>query len=219
MRMQIQDLVLSVMLGCLLGCVSTQHQERVKLFNDDGMDQFARGNYREAKDSFRAALELSPNDPSLLFNAAQCYDRAGDTVRAEHYYTACLQRDPAHGDARLALMSVFYRTGRREEANRMIEQWLAKEPGLADVYVLDAWRLRQENALPQAQMRLQQALALEPANRRAMAEMGILYEVLGRPERSYVLYERILARNPNQVEINNRLEFLKTNGVKRPLPD
>ena len=81
------------------------------------------------------------------------------------------------------------------------------------------WRLRQENNLPQARARLQQALALEPNNRRALAEMAIMYEATGMPERAYVLYERILAREPAQAEIAEKLQRLKNQGVQRPLPD
>jgi tetratricopeptide (TPR) repeat protein len=200
------------------GCVST-NDERWRLINEDGVQQFAKGNYRDALDSFDYALTLHAQDPVLIYNAAQCYDRLGDFKKAEELYAYCLQRDAKHGDARLALVSVKYRTNRVAEANQLIQVWLQQDPQSADGYVADAWRLRQEKAYPQANVRLQEALSLEPRNRRALTELAILYELQGMPDRSRVLYEWILQREPQQIEIAERLEQLKAKGVQRPLPN
>ncbi len=202
---------------CLAGCVSTS-EERWRVFNDDGILLFAKGNYRDALDSFDYALTLHPNDPILIYNTAQCYDRLGDVKRAEELYAYCLQRDAKHGDARLALVALKYRTGRVAEANQQIQDWLLLEPMVADSHVADAWRLRQEKAYPQALARVEQALSLAPRNRRALTEMAILLELQGMPDRAYVLYEWILQHEPNQIEIAERLEKLKAKGIQAPPP-
>ncbi len=132
---------------------------------------------------------------------------------------SCLQVVATHGDARQAQVSILYRTGRSQEANRLIQEWLEQNPKLADAYVLDAWRLRQQKALPLAQGRLQQALALEPNNRRALVELGIVYEMLNMPERALSLYERSLMVDPNQPEIAPRVDQMRAKGIQRPLPD
>jgi tetratricopeptide (TPR) repeat protein len=200
------------------GCVSST-DFRVKEFNDDGVHMFSRGDFPAARDSFEAALALTPQDPGLLYNLGQCYDRMGDWRKAEQYYLTCLQVAPAHGSARQAQASLLHRTGRTQEADRAIQEWLQQQPQLADAYVLDAWRLRQDKALPQAQGRLQQALALEPNNRRALVEMGIVYEMLNMPERALALYERALMVDPRQPEITERVEQMRAKGIRRPLPD
>jgi tetratricopeptide (TPR) repeat protein len=197
----------------------TAVDQRVKDFNDDGVHMFARGDFPAARDSFEAALTLTPQDPALLYNLGQCYDRMGDWRKAEHYYLTCLEVAPTHGDARQAQASLLYRTGRSQEANRLILDWLEQQPNLADAYVLDAWRLRQDKALPQAQGRLQQALALEPNNRRALVEMGIIYELMAMPERGLALYERALMVDPRQPEIADRVAQMRAKGIQRPLPD
>jgi tetratricopeptide (TPR) repeat protein len=208
----------SLLLLPLVGCVTAADQ-RVKEFNDDGVNMFSRGDFPAARDSFEAALVLTPQDPGLLYNLGQCYDRMGDWRKAEQYYLACMQLAPTHGDARQAQASLLYRTGRMPEANRIIQEWLEQQPNVADAYVLDAWRLRQDKALPQAQGRLQQALALEPNNRRALVEMGIVYELLAMPERGLALYERALMVDPRQPEIVDRVAQMRAKGIQRPLPD
>ena len=206
---------------CLLlaGCATTASSERAQIFNDDGVYLFAQGQYHPALECFELALTLQPGDAGLLFNAGQCHDRLGKRDVAEKYYLESLQRSAKHVEARQAYVALLYRTGRAEQANGLIDEWLHQQPDLADVYVLDAWRLRQQNALPQAQGRLQQALALDPHHSRALTELAIIYEQTGMPERAYVLYERILARDPRQLEVAQHLEDLRAKGVKRPLPE
>jgi Tfp pilus assembly protein PilF len=200
------------------GC-ATAHDERWRAINEDGVQRFAKGDYSRALDSFDYALTLRPQDPVLIFNTAQCYDRLGDVKKAEELYVYCLQRDAKHGDARLALVSLKYRTGRVPEANQQIADWLKQEPNSADVHVADAWRLRQEKAYPLAQSRLQYALSLDPHNRRVLTEMATVYEIQGMPDRSLVLYEDILSRDSSQLEIAERVAQLKARGVKAPLPN
>ncbi len=216
--MSLAGLVGCVGLLALAGC-ATLMDERVKEFNDDGVFLFARGDFRAAKENFEAALTLTPQDSGLLFNLGQCHDRLGAWRMAEQYYLTCLQIAPNHGDARLAQVNVLYRTGRVPEADRLIQDWLQEQPNRADAYVMDAWRLRQGKALPQAQGRLQQALALEPNNRRALVEMGIIYEMTGMPERALALYERALERDPRQPEVADRIQQMRAKGIQKPLPD
>jgi len=218
--------VLAVLFGLALaflalllpGC-ATPGSERARLFNEDGVQLFAKGDFANALDSFDLALTLQPQDPTLLFNVAECYDHLGDVKGAEKFYGSCLMRAPKHADARLALAELLYRTGRKTQADPMIDEWLRQDPKSADAFVLEAWRLRQTRAYPDAQSRLEQALDVEPHNRRGLAEQALLYELTGMPQRAYVLYERILEREPGQAQIAQKLEQLKVKGVSRPLPD
>jgi Flp pilus assembly protein TadD len=202
----------------LVGCDATQ-QERIRLYNEDGIHQFSQGNYRDAADSFEQALMLKPNDPVLSFNLGQAYDRAGKAQQAETYYLECLKRDATMADARQAYANLLSRTGRTEDAHRLIEQWTTQEGNASDALVLQAWKLRQQQNYSEAYDKLQAALAQEPHNPRALTELGILYEKTNFPERSLVLYERVLAQNPNLFEVRERIAALKSRGIGRPMLD
>ena len=101
----------------------------------------------------------------------------------------------------------------------MIQDWLQRSPELPGPYTLEGWRLRQLRAYPAAQQRLQQALQIDPHYGPALVELGIVYEELNLPERSLVLYERALTRNPQQPDVAERLETLRRQHVGRPKPD
>lgn len=207
--------------ACLLlaGCATTSSSERMQIYNDDGIYLFAQGQFQPALECFELALTLEPNDAGLLYNAGQCHDRLGHRESAEKYYLEALQRSAKHVDARHAYVALLYRTGRTDQANQLIDEWLHQQPDVADAYALDAWRLRKQNAIPQAHGRLQQALAIDPHHSRALTEMAIIYEQTGMPDRALVIYERILARDPRQYEVAQHLNELRAKGIKRPLPE
>lgn len=200
------------------GCAPTS-QERVRDYNQDGVDLFRRGDYAHARESFQAALNLTPGDASVLYNIGQCADRMGQYSAAEQNYQQCLHASPNHLECRYAYAGLLVRENRRPEAVRMVEGWLAKQPGSAGPYVVDGWLWRQAGDLPRAQSRLQQALAIDPNNVLALTELAQVYETMNRPDRSYVLLEHALEVQPNQPQVRARLTALKNKGAGRPRPD
>jgi Flp pilus assembly protein TadD len=203
---------------CLAGCAPTV-PERVYLYSDDGVYLFQRGDYTGARESFELALQLQPQDATLLFNLGQCYDRQGNAAKAEECYKQCLERSANHADCRHALAVLWVLNGRRADAERLVADWLAREPKLSAAWAEHGWLLRQDGELPQAQASLQKALELDAKNLRALNELAVLFEVLELPERALVLYERSLEQNPRQPDIAERIDLLKTKGVRKPRPD
>jgi tetratricopeptide (TPR) repeat protein len=202
-----------------LGACAPTAQERVRDYNEDGLHLFQHRSYDKAAESFEAALALTPGDAQLLYNAGQCYDRAGNAAKAEQYYDACLQRSPNHAGGRNSFATLLLHQGRRDEAVKLIEGWLASQPRLAAAYAADGCLLHQLGDLPAAKLRLEQALELDPHDTRALVELGLVYEALQRPDRALVLYERAVAENPQLDDVAGRIQRLQAQGVKRPLPE
>jgi Tfp pilus assembly protein PilF len=211
--------VLLACASCILAGCATDAQDRARRFNEDGVYLFEHGQFASAREDFEEALRLQPKDPGMLYNVGQCYDRQNDTARAQQFYQQCLQEDSNHAPCRHALAVLLFRAGRRSEADSMIEDWLSRQPKRADPYVEDAWRLRQDGELDQALARLQQARDLEPNNLRAKIELGLLFEVMEHPERAATLYDQVLAADPSQTAVAERLNQLRARKIGKPLPD
>ncbi len=206
-------------LALFAGACADTAQERVRDYNEDGVYLYQRGEFARAGESFRAALELTPEDAGLLYNLAQCHDRLGDAAKAEQLYQECLKRDPDHAACRHSLTLLLARTGRRDEAARSVGEWLAKEPKRSAPYAADGWLLHQAGDLPRAQARLQQALDIDPHDVQALNELALIYEEMQRPERALVLYERALAQDARQPDVAKRVSRLRSQGVGPPRPD
>ncbi len=194
-------------------------QEHVHEYNEDGVYLFQHGRYDYARDSFQAALALQPENPDLMYNVGQCYDRMGQAARAEYYYNQCLQRNAHHPECRHALAMLLVHTGRREEAVRMVQDWLRQFPKEAAAFAEDGWLHQQEHEPVVALMRFQQALDLNPHDVRALTEMGRVYEELHYPERALVLYELALLVKPQQPDVAERARLLRKQGIGPPRPE
>ena len=114
---------------------------------------------------------------------------------------------------------MLWNLDRKSDATQMIEDWLARQPRLASALALDAWLYRQNGDLPKAKSRLQMAFAADPNNLLTLTEMGQIYEAESRPDRALYVYERALAVKPDQLELAQRVLFLKAKGVGPPRPD
>jgi Flp pilus assembly protein TadD len=200
------------------GC-ETEKQERFQQFNDEGVHLFQRGDFLGARENFEVALALDNKDANLLYNLGQCCDRLGQADKAEAYYQQCLTNAANHAECRHALAVLWYRNGRRAEADRMITGWLTAEPERSDAYVEDGWRLRRCGAFDQAVGRFQQALHFDPRNVRAMVELGQVYEEHDHADYALMMYLRALAVDPRQPELADHVNQLRAKGVRPPLPD
>jgi Flp pilus assembly protein TadD len=202
-----------------VGSCAPTSQERLRDYNQDGIYLYQRGDYLAARECFQAALDLRPEDPELWYNLGACYDRQGMTAKAEQAYRECLQRSVNHADCRHALAVLLVRSNRQAEAARMVEDWLAEQPTLADAYAEDGWMSRQLGNLPRAKTRFQQALQYDPHNQRALIELALVYEAEQRPDYARDIYERVLERDPHQPDVVNRLNFLLTQGTRHAHPE
>src|SRR5271155_2669213 len=121
---------------------TTDNEQRLRDYSGDGVCLFRQGQFLSARESFQAALVLKPDDANLLYNIGQCYDRVGNSIRAQQYYEQCLQRVPNHVECRHALTVTMWNNGQQAEATRKAEDWLAREPKLAAAHAEHAYVLR-----------------------------------------------------------------------------
>jgi tetratricopeptide (TPR) repeat protein len=199
-------------------CVPASHQH-LRHHTEDGVHLFKQGSYADARDCFKAALALKPNDPDLLYNLGQCHARMGQHDQAESLYKECLRHNSDHGDARHAWLLLLINSDRAGEGRRMIESWRQSRPQIAGPHVEEAWLRARDGDLDDARRFYQRALDLEPRHPRALVELAGVYEKLGRPERALVLYERALVAEPNQPAVARLVSEMRKRGVGRPHPD
>ena len=205
-------------LTCGIGACAPDQQLRVREYNDDGVFLFQQGDYKHARETFEAALALRPGDANLWFNIGECQVRAGQGAAAEHAFAECLKVSPNHAECRHALTAMLYDQGRREEAVSQVADWMRANPRLSSPYVEDAYLWHRYGDLPKAVEQLQTAIALDPRDPYALAELGRVNEDLNLTDRAVILYERSLQIHANQPDVTARLAALRARGVTPPPP-
>lgn len=137
-----------------------------------------RGDHALALDYAQRAAQSAPNDPQMWFllgYAARLNDRYGQSVEA---YKHGLQLAPSSINGTSGLAQTYSLMGRKDEAERLLKQVLASDPGrkddlfiLGDLYVRSGdytnaveWLAKAERADPAARSELLLAICYERLN-------------------------------------------------------
>ena len=210
---------IAVLALLVAGCAPTI-QERVQQYNDLGLQRYQQGEYDRARQDFQAALALLPNNVALLYNIGQCCEHLGQPDQAESLYRQCLQVEPNRAETRHALNVLLVQRGRTVEAQRMVQDWLTREPKLSAAYAEDGWLYEQEHDPYRAIKRYQQAVFYDPHNTLALIGMGRVYEEnLNLPSNALWLYQMALNYDPHQPDLIKRVSRLRARGVGPPHPE
>ncbi|MBZ9705799.1 tetratricopeptide repeat protein [Mesorhizobium sp. ESP7-2] len=102
----------------------------------------------EARQLYRKALELKPNEPSILSNLGMSYVLEGDLRTAETYMRSAAQQSNADSRVRQNLALVVGLQGRFDEAEKIASQELSPDQAQANVAYLRQM-LAQQNAWSQ----------------------------------------------------------------------
>jgi Flp pilus assembly protein TadD len=106
------------------------------------------GQKDQARQLYRKALELKPNEPSVLSNLGMSYVLEGDLRTAETYLRSAAQQPNADSRVRQNLALVVGLQGRFDEAEKIASQELSPEQAQANVAYLRQM-LAQQNAWSQ----------------------------------------------------------------------
>jgi Flp pilus assembly protein TadD len=106
------------------------------------------GQKEDARQIYRKALDLKPNEPSILSNLGMSYVLSGDLKTAETYLRSATQQPNSDSRVRQNLALVVGLQGRFEEAEQIASQELSPEQAQANVTYLRSM-LSQQNAWSQ----------------------------------------------------------------------
>ncbi len=142
-------IVFAGILLLLPACMQTADEHWRELAKD-GQQLYRQGSYAGARESFRTALSMHPDDADLHYQLALCHERLGNKADAAHSYTDCLQRAPSHADARHALLVLTVENGQQAEGKRMAQEWLKSRPDQSGAYVACGWLCAREGDVDSA---------------------------------------------------------------------
>ncbi len=131
---------------------------------DLAADLEAAGEYAEAAEALRAALQASPPTAHIAFMLAELLYRAGDLTAARERYYAAIELDADHLEARANLGCVLAELGEPELALAALEGVVRQQPDYADAHWHMAGVLRDLGRTPDERRHLRLFLSLAPAS-------------------------------------------------------
>lgn len=171
-----------------------------------------RGDHALALDYAQRAAQSAPNDPQLWFllgYAARLDGRFNQSVDA---YQKGLRLDPSSLDGRSGLAQTFSLAGRSSEAERLLKQVIATDPGRrTDLFVLGELYIRSGNYTAALEW-LSRAERMEPAAQSELL-MAVSYEHLNQMDLASHYLDLAKSRAPNNPDIERSLaEFYRQAG-------
>lgn len=128
-----------------IGRAQTPDRPDWKLYSAEGavLDQLGRSD--EARSRYRMALDLKPNEPSILSNLGMSYVLSGDLRTAETYLQSASEQPGADSRVRQNLALVVGLQGRFDEAEKIARQELDPQQADANVTYLRAMLTQQDS--------------------------------------------------------------------------
>lgn len=207
-------LLLAIAAGCFLlsgGCGNFASRG----LNADGTRKFEQARYAEAIGRFQQAIEQDPTNADSYYNLAAAYhrlavlhQRKSDWDQAESFYNRCLDHNPDHVDCYRGLAVMLHQQDRTDASFRLLQGWADRDP-ISPEPRIELARLSDETGRQDlARHRLQEALALDASNARALAALGSLHEREGNATEALANYQRSLYANRYQPQIAARIASL-----------
>lgn len=197
--------------------------------NSEGLRYFNQARYDQAMVAFQAALTADPNNPDAYYNVAATFHQSAKVSaqsgnpaaaqqqydEAEKFYRLCLSKDANHTAGYRGLAVLYMERQNPDAAFQLLIGWSQSNP-VASEPKIELARLYQEFAqICQAQGRtdearsclettvkmLQQVIASDPGNFRALRALGYLRELGGDYNNALGDYRLSLQSNPKQLDL------------------
>src|SRR5262249_50951730 len=152
--------VLALSVACLSGC---QH------FNQPASSSSVAMNSLEGNPRLS-----SQQTADIQVALGRTLEQRGEWVPALAAYQDAVKRDPKRSDACLRLAILHDRQGKFKESAEWYRKALQASPGNADIYCDMGYSLYLQRRWAEAEMNLQQALALKPEHPRAHNTRGLV---------------------------------------------
>ncbi|WP_162130583.1 tetratricopeptide repeat protein [Schlesneria paludicola] len=176
--------------------------------NRSGMRQYSRGHYVQARKRFARAVRHDPCNPDYRHNLAMAIQKQGDVAGCERILQHNLTINAMHQPTYHSLAQLMVSQGRTTEAQELLVGWVATQPYVPESNIELAWIQRESGDMAGAEQSLRNALKASPTNPIALSHLGQLYQGTGRSDAAIAYYERSLAANWNQPEVQSRLATL-----------
>jgi Flp pilus assembly protein TadD len=158
------------------------HLTPVQRLNREGVEAARKQQYEKAQTLFYRAYLFDPDDPFTLYNLGYISELQGQLERAQSFYALAAQQA---SDAVIASASLAQLEGKRmKDALGNLQDGVM----LVNRQNVDTIRLLADGQAPEAEMVLQQALAIDPHNAFTLNNMGVAKEAQGELEEALKYY-------------------------------
>ncbi len=162
------------------------------------------GKYSAAMDFAQRATQGAPTDPQLWFLLGYAARLAGKVQLSVDSYEHGLKLNPSSLDGRSGLAQAYGQAGRTDEAQRILSEVLAADPGRTGDLIILGELLIQNGKYTEALSNLRRAEQSHPMARLELL-LALCYRRLNQPDEAGRYLEMAKHRAPNDPEVQRSL--------------
>lgn len=172
------------------------------------IQDIAQGTSDWAFKSFEKALELEPDNPAFFTELGKLYHLQGEEEKAKQFWQNALQIKDNYTAASLLLAISEEEEGKKDEAIERLEKALDKNPWSTEGHFRLGMLYYNEGQFDLAEARFLMALQIFPNHSNSLYALALLFERRGDNENARKLLERVLQLNPDNQEIQDKIDQL-----------
>ena len=167
---------------------------------DEGISLLLEGQPRDAFPKLQAAYGADPDNPTAVFQLANCWRTLGDAAMAKTYYRRAVEIDPRNPPAWANLAILRFQGGEQSEAIQTLEEGLRSNPEAFPLLLSAGVLSRSVGRAEDARRYLTHAIQVAPTRPEALEELAKLEDQAGNAAEAAKLRERAaaLAPHPNR---------------------
>jgi tetratricopeptide (TPR) repeat protein len=160
-----------------------------------GLIHWSRNQDETAADFWERAVQLRPNFPAANFMLGEALRRNRRTSASVEFYKRALEQDASKFAYYARLGGVYIVLGQPDQALRVFRQGLLRFPRLPEAHYFAGVAARAAADYETAAAELRKALALEPRNVNALAQLGFVLLERGQMAEAESVLQRALSIN------------------------
>ncbi len=192
-----------------LSIARSLNSDSPELWNNLGGLAMAREDFATALGHFQRALELNPDLPYALINAAQTQSRLGDALEAERLLRHALEVDQGDAEAANKLGLVLAKAGRLTEARALFQQAIEHQRDYAEAINNLAVLYLQLNQIRDAIAAFRYGIEQAPDFDTFYMNLARIHVELGEYPSAREVLQRLLQRKPGHEAATKALAQLR----------
>lgn len=190
----------------LSGCTDSR-EERFSSLNQQGIDQYARREYRRAIATWQAAHKLKPAEVSVLLSIGAAYLKLAALPKAIESYTEAVRRLPDRGDIRCELVRLLLISRDIGTAETQLQQLLKLAPDSPQTQILCGDLFLFKNLPDLAEKSYKMAAIHEDFSDIALIKLAFSYLAQGRAEEAGRVYQQVAQITPARVPVLLQMHY------------
>ena len=165
--------------------------------------------YAEARSQYDKALDLAPNNPSLVLDLARLEFTAGNLEEARRYAERSLEMEGRFADAVFFISQIDLAEGKMEEAVDSVRQAINISPFDPGLYFQLGLLQREIGQIEQAVEAFNVSIMLAPQFSNGWYFLALSYFDVGERDRAQEILERLTERHPGNERLSQMLENVR----------